>query len=104
MDGYDSTQIADLVGLYILITLSRIVNPIQIGLYYDDGILFIPNSDSPKSSSIQKKILRVFKFLGFKIEISTNIIKSNFLDITLNLSDNSIGHFLKQTNIPPILM
>ena len=30
--GYDSTQIADLVGLYILYTLRRIMNPVQIGL------------------------------------------------------------------------
>ena len=45
------------------------VDPIQIGLYHNDGILYIPNSDGPKCSSIQKKIIRAFKFLGFKIEI-----------------------------------
>ena len=56
MDGYDSDQIADLVGLYILNILSRIVDPIQIGLYHNDSILYIPNSDGPKCSSIQKKI------------------------------------------------
>ena len=33
MGGYDSAQIADLVGLYILDTLSKIINPVQIGLY-----------------------------------------------------------------------
>ena len=33
MDGYNSAQIADLVGLYILNTLSRMVDPKQIGLY-----------------------------------------------------------------------
>ena len=77
MDGYDSTQITDLVDLYILNPLSRIVDSIQIGLYYDDGILYIPNSDGPKCSSIQKKkIIRAFEFFGFKIEISSNIISS----------------------------
>ena len=87
--GYDSAQIADLVGLYILDTLSRIVDPIQLDLYHDDGILYLPNSDGPKCSSIQKKIMKTFKFLGFKIEISSNIKVANLLDVTLNLSDNS---------------
>ena len=55
MGRYDSAEIADLVGLYILDTLSRIVDPIQLGLYHNDGILYIPDSDGPKYSSIQKK-------------------------------------------------
>ena len=62
MGGYDSFIIADLLGLYILNILCSIVDPIQIGLYHDDSILYIPNSDGPKCSSIQKKIIRAFKF------------------------------------------
>ena len=31
--GYDSSQIADLVGLYILHVLNRIINSDQVGLY-----------------------------------------------------------------------
>ena len=34
LGGYDSAQIADLVGLYILYTISRIVDLIQIGQYF----------------------------------------------------------------------
>ena len=37
MGGYDSSQIADLVGLYILDILSRIVSPEQMGLYHMMG-------------------------------------------------------------------
>ena len=72
----------------------------QIGLYCVDSILYIPNSDGPKCSSIQKKIIRAFRFLGFKIEISSNIKITNFQDITLNLSDNSFGPFLKTNQYP----
>ena len=96
MGGYNSVQIEDFVGLYILDTLSRIVDPIQLGLYHNDGILYIPNSDGPKCSSIKKMIKRAFNFLGFKIEISSNIKVANFLDVTLNLSDNSCRPFLKR--------
>ena len=100
MGGYNSAQIADLVDLYILDTFSRIVDPIQLDLYHDDKILYIPNSFGPKCSSIQKRIIRVFRFLGFKIEISSNIKVANFLDVTLNLSDKSYRPFLKTDQYP----
>ena len=60
--SYDSSQITDVVGLYILDTLPRIVSPEQMGLYHDYGIIYIPNSDGPNSSRIQKKIIWAFKF------------------------------------------
>ena len=103
MAGYDSAQIANLVGLYILDTLSRIVDPIQLGLYHNDGILYITNSDGSKCSSTQKKIIRTFKFFGFKMEISSNIKVANFLDVTLNLFDNSYRPFLKTDEYPPYI-
>ena len=100
MVGYDSSQIADLVGLYILDMLTRIISPQQVGLYRDDGLLYIPNSNGPLSSSIQKRIIRAFKFLGFKIEISSNIKIANFLDVTLDLSNNSYKPFIKPNQNP----
>ena len=95
-----SAQIADLVGLYILDTFSRIVNPGQMGLYSFDGLIYTPNSDGLNSSHIQKKIIRAFKFLGFKIEVSSNIKIANFLDVTLNLLDNTYKPFLKTDQYP----
>ena len=80
MGGYDSSQIADLVGLYILHILNRIIISDQVGLYQDDGIMYILNSNGPNSFSIQKKIIRAFKLLGFKIEKSSNNKIVNFLD------------------------
>ena len=99
MGGY-SSQITDLVGLYILDVLSRIVSPEQMGLYYNEGLIYIPNSNGPISSRIQKKIIRAFKFLGFKIEVSSNNKIINFLDVILNLSNNSYKLFIK-TNLYP---
>ena len=50
--------------------------------------------------SIQKKIIRDFKFLGFKIEISSNIKIANIFDVTLNFSDNSNRPFLRTNQYP----
>ena len=58
--GYDSSQIADLVGLYILNMLTRIISPQQLELYHNDGLLYIANRNGPLCSSIQKRILRGF--------------------------------------------
>ena len=75
--------------------LNRIINSDQVGLYRIDGIIYIPNSNGPNSSSIQKKIIRAFKLLGFKIEISSNNKIDNFLDVTLDLSNNTYKPFIK---------
>ena len=48
----------------------------------------------------RKTIERAFKFLGFKIEISSNMKKTSFLDVTLNLSDHSYSPFLKTNQYP----
>ena len=42
MGGYDSSQIADLVGLYILDILTRIISPQQVGLYRDGWVIIYP--------------------------------------------------------------
>ena len=54
----------------------------------------------PISSSIQKKIIRAFQFLGFKIEVSSNNKIVNFLDVTLDLSNNSNKPFIKTDQHP----
>ena len=52
------------------------------------------------SSSTQKKIIRAFKLLGFKIEISSNNKIVNFLDVTLDLSNNTYKPFIKMDQSP----
>ena len=89
MGSFNSSQIADLVSIYIFDTLGRIIDLNNIGLYQIDGLISIPNSNGPLSSKIQKKIIRTFKYMGLKIEITLNIKIVNFFDVFLNLNDNS---------------
>ena len=100
MGAYDSAQVADLVGIYILDTLGRVVNSQQVGLYRDDGIIYIPDSNGPKNSSIQKKIIRAFKLLGFRIQIASNLKIVDFLDVTLNLNNGTFKPFSKNDSAP----
>ena len=66
-----------------------------MGLYHHDGLIYIPNSNDPNSSKIQKKIISAFKFLGFKIEVSSDNKMANILDVTLVLSNNTYKPFIK---------
>lgn len=56
MGAYDSAPITDLVGIYISDTLSRIIDPKQMGLYRDDGLIYIPNSNGPHVPECRRKL------------------------------------------------
>ena len=45
MGSYDGAEIADLVGLFILHTLRREIEDLDIGLYRDDGLGVIHRAD-----------------------------------------------------------
>ena len=79
MGAYVSAQVADLIGIYILDTLGGIVHLEQMGLNRYDGIIFILDSNGPKTSKIQN-IIRVFKLLGLE-NIASNLKIVDFLDI-----------------------
>ena len=81
MESFDSTQILDLVGIYISNTIRRILNLSQTGRYRNDGLIYISNGNDPKTFRLQKKIMRAFKFLRFRIEIfNLKIVK--YQDVT----------------------
>ena len=98
--AYDSAQVPDLTGIYILDTLGRIFNLEQVGLLPGWRNYLHPDSNSPKTSKIQKKIIRAFKLLGLQIEIASNLKIVDFLDVTLNLDNDTFKHFSKSNSTP----
>ena len=100
MGCYDSAQISDFIGVYILNTISRITDHDNIGLYRDDGLMVIPNSNGPETNRIHKKLSRVFRYLGFKIEIKSNLKVVNYLDVTFDLRNESFRPYSKDNSDP----
>ena len=45
LGSFDSAQIADFVGIYILDTLGRFLNLNHVEIYRDDGLISLPNSN-----------------------------------------------------------
>jgi hypothetical protein len=72
----------------------------QIGLYRDDGLAIIPQSNGPKLDKIRKQITATFKKEGLKITIETNIVEVDFLDVTLNLDSRKYYPFRKPNDTP----
>jgi hypothetical protein len=95
MGSYDGAEICEFVGLYILDLLSKIININDLGLYRDDGLIAMHKKSGPQLDKIRKEIIKIFKNIGFQIEISINLKIVNFLDVTFNLSENSYKPFKK---------
>ena len=42
------------------------------GLYRDDGLIFLRNVKRQKMDRVRKNVVKIFKEVGFKIEIQTH--------------------------------
>ena len=100
MGSYDGAETCELVGLYMLDKLKQDVPAHQIGLYRDDGLAIIPQSNGPKLDKIRKQITATFKKEGLKITIETNMVEVDFLDVTLNLNTGKYSPFRKPNDTP----
>ena len=92
MGSFDGAEICELVGRYILNMLNRvlhIVDPNDLGLYRDDGVAVVRNKSKNEANAIAKRLTAEFSKTGLRITTQSGVPIANFLDITLNLTENS---------------
>ena len=85
MGSYDSAEVTDVVGLYLLHLIEDQNWGIGPGGYRDD---FAAHSDltNQKNAELQRKLCKLFKNNGLKIEITANnAIVIDFHDVTLDM-------------------
>ena len=58
MGSFDGAEICELVGLYILDSLSKFIDKKDVGLYRDDGLLVLHNKNGHQIDSIRKNIIK----------------------------------------------
>ena len=85
MGAFDSADICDLIGLFLLDTLKSKFPAFDFGLYRDDGLAISKGMDGHTLDRARKEISQVFKEFGLRITIETNITTVDFLDVTLDL-------------------
>ena len=97
---FDGTEVCELVGSYILQQLSQLLKHQSVGLYRDDGIAILKGLSGPEIETIKKKVTKVFNNCGLKITIKANLHVVNFLDITLDLPNETYETYRKPDNHP----
>ena len=88
------------ICIYVYIYIYIYISLNNVGIIWDDGLTSLRNSNGSLTSKIQKKVIRAFKYIGLKIDISFDLKIVNFLDVTLNLTENSYKPFSKTNAIP----
>ena len=95
MGSYDGAEVCELIGIYIQSLLTNILSKDNMGLYRDDGLFILRKINKQQTDKIQKKIISIFKNINFKIEVVTNLIEVDFLDVTFNLENNTYRPYKK---------
>ena len=95
MGSYDGAEVCELIGIYIQSLLTNILSKDKMGLYRDDGLFILRKINKQQADKIRKKIISIFKNINFKIEIVTNLIEVDFLDVTFNLENSTYRPYKK---------
>ena len=74
---------SELVELYLLIKVSKIIDNAHLGLYRDNGLALITNCNDQKLDRIRKKLNKNFKDEGLKTTVELCDENVDFLDISL---------------------
>ena len=85
MGSYDDAEVCELVGTFILSKLAKIIGKKNTSLYRDDGLVVLRNMNAQGADKIRKIIIKMFKDIGFQLEIKTNLKQVEFLDVTFNM-------------------
>ena len=72
----------------------------DVGLYRDDGLAVSRGLSGSEAEWAKKDVTKLFKRLGLRITIQTNLKIANFLDVTLNLSNGKYYPYKKPNDHP----
>ena len=95
MGSYDGAEICKLVGFFLLFLLAHIIDLNNSVLYRDDGLILLPYVNRQNMDRIRKNVIKIFKEVGFKIEIKANLKIVDFLDVTFNLTNGTYRLYKK---------
>ena len=100
MGSFDGAEVCELVGLYLLNKIKPLLDSNNVGLYRDDGLAIVHKANGPKVDRLRKDIISLFKDEGLSITIDTNLIETDFLDVSFNLNTGKYFPLKKPNNTP----
>ena len=84
--------------LYIQSNLENVLPETYFGLYRDDGLILLRNLNGQQMDKKRKTIIKVFDYIGFSIDIQTNLKQVDFLDVTVNLEIGTYRPYKKHND------
>ena len=60
MGSYDGAELCEMIGIYIQSLLESTLEKDLMGLYRDNRLIIIRNTNSQQADKIQKKIISIF--------------------------------------------
>ena len=73
----------------------KILPKSNFSIYQDDGLALLKNLNGQGTDKVRKNIIRVFKDIGFSLEIETNLKEVDFLEVSLNLRNGTYQPYKK---------
>jgi hypothetical protein len=101
MGSYDGAKICELVvGLFSLKEISDMFGKENMGLYRDDGLMLLHGKRGRLADKARKTLHTIFhdSYLKITAEVNNHIV--NFLDVTLNLQEETFSPYRKPNNDP----
>ena len=100
MGAYDGAEVAELVGLLLLSDIKTNLPNLNFGLYRDDGLAVYKNIKGIHIERTKKTLHRIFNKHGLKIEAEFRLHTVDYLDVTLDLHNNTFKPYKKPNDIP----
>ena len=102
MGAPDGAEVCELVGLFILNEIRANFPELRFGLYRDDGLAEHDEEiGGRKLDQITKQLHQLFQNHGLRITIDPpNKTEVNFLDVTMNLTQNKYCPYRKPNDVP----
>ena len=97
--GFDSAEICDLVGLFLLSEIEKLELNANLGKFRDDG-LGVSSATPRQREQIKKKICEVYSKHGLKITAETNKTVVQFLDVEFDIKRDTYKPFIKPNDTP----
>ena len=88
MGSFHGAEICELVGLFLLDQLKTTFDVGMYGIYRDDGLAVVDKITPCQQERLTKRIRKVFQTHDFKITINKGMMRTEFLDVILDLKNN----------------
>ena len=99
MESFGDAEVCQLVGIYILCSLAKLINKEDCGLCRDDGLLILRNANGQQIDRIRKKITKTLKYISFAIDIETKSKIVDFTGTTFNLNNGTYRPYKKPKDL-----